>query len=83
MLQFKNNSNNMLCTSNIFSFGFLLIDLKLDIIVAQHAARVCAKTVQLMKYIQVDNYESINQNINFLNELLINQTATTTLICFL
>jgi len=81
MLQLKNN--NILCISNIFSFGFLLIALKLDVIVVQYAARVCARNVQLMKYIQLDNCESINQNINFLNELLINQTATTALICFL
>ena len=56
MLQFKNNNNNnnnnnMLYISNIISFGFLLIDLKLDVIVAQYAARIYVRNVQLMKYI--------------------------------
>jgi len=50
MLRLKNN-NNMLCISSIFSFSFLLIALKLDVIVAQYAPRVCATNVQLMKYI--------------------------------
>ena len=88
MLQFKNNNNNMLCISNIFSFSFHLIDLKLDVIVAQYATRVCAGNIPgpcVCGMLRAPGcpFESINQNINFLNELLINQTATTTLIYFL
>ena len=57
--------------------------LKLDIVVAQYYTYVCATNIPLIKYVQLGNDELISQNINFLNELLMDQVDTTTLTLFL
>jgi len=73
----------MFCITNILSFGSFLIALKVDIGVTQYVACVYARNIPLIKYTYLGSGVSINQNISFFNELLIDQAATTTLTCFL